>query len=68
MNRRSFLGKSALSVAGLGLAPLIGSSYHSIYGNTAPSNKVKVALIGWRRMGWAKLNTFFQYPRVECVA
>ncbi|MDR2969009.1 MAG: Gfo/Idh/MocA family oxidoreductase [Tannerellaceae bacterium] len=68
MNRRIFLSKSALSVAGLGLAPLAGGSYHSIFGNTAPSNKVKVALIGCRSQGWSNLNTFLQYPEVECVA
>lgn len=68
MNRRNFLSKSALSVAGLGLAPLAGSSFHSIYGNAAPSNKVKVALIGCRSQGWSNLNTFLQYPEVECVA
>lgn len=68
MNRRNFLQKSALSAAGLGLVPLIGGSYQSIYGQTAPSNKVKVALIGCRSMGYSDLNTFLAYPQVECVA
>ena len=30
-------------MSGLTLSPLIGKSYSSIYGQTAPSNKVKVA-------------------------
>lgn len=68
MNRRNFIQKSALSAVGLGLTPLIGKSYNSIYGQTAPSNKVKVALIGCRSMGWSNLNTFLNYPEVECVA
>lgn len=68
MNRRNFLQKSAVSVAGLGIAPLIGGSYSSIYGQTAPSNKVKVALIGCRSMGYSNLDTFLEYPEVECVA
>lgn len=68
MNRRNFIQKSALSAASLGLAPLIGSSYSSIYGQAAPSNKVKVALIGCRSMGFSNLSTFLQYPEVECVA
>ncbi|MDH6359097.1 Gfo/Idh/MocA family oxidoreductase [Parabacteroides sp. PF5-9] len=68
MNRRNFIQKSAVTVAGLGLAPLIGHSHHSIYGQTAPSNKVKVALIGCRSMGFSNLNTFLDYPEVECVA
>lgn len=60
--------KSALITTGLGVAPLIGSSYQSIYGQTAPSNKVKVALIGCRSMGYGNLNTFLDYPETECVA
>ena len=68
MNRRNFLQKSAFSAAALGLTPLVGGSYGSIYGNTAPSNKVKVALIGCRSMGFSNLNTFLDYPEVECVA
>ena len=68
MNRRNFLQKSVVSVAGLGLAPLIGSRYSSLYGQTAPSNKVKVALIGCRSMGYSNLDKFLDYPEVECVA
>ena len=45
-------------MSGLTLSPLIGKSYSSIYGQTAPSNKVKVALIGCRSMGYGDLNTF----------
>ena len=55
-------------MSGLTLSPLIGKSYSSIYGQTAPSNKVKVALIGCRSMGYGDLNTFLDYPETECVA
>lgn len=68
MNRRNFLQKSALSVAGLGITPLIGGTYQSVFGQEAPSNKVKVALIGCRSQGYANLRTFLDYPGVECVA
>lgn len=68
MNRRDFIQKSALSAAGIGLSPLFGSSFSSIYGATSPNNKVKVALIGCRSMGFSDLSTFLQYPEVECVA
>lgn len=68
MNRRNFLQKSALTAAGIGLSPLMGGSYQSVFGQNAPSNKVKVALIGCRSMGWSDLNTFLNYPEVECVA
>ncbi len=68
MNRRSFLQKSAISAAGLGLSPLFGGTYQSVYGQTAASNKVKVALIGCRSMGFSNLSKFLEYPEVECVA
>ena len=51
MNRRTFMQKTGLIMSGLTLSPLIGKSYSSIYGQTAPSNKVKVALIGCRSAG-----------------
>ncbi|MDD6750477.1 MAG: Gfo/Idh/MocA family oxidoreductase, partial [bacterium] len=68
MKRREFLQKSAASAIGLGLAPLWGQAHASVLGATAPSNKVKVALIGCRSMGYADLSTFLDYPQVECVA
>ena len=68
MNRRNFLQKSALSAAGLGLSPLFGSAHGAIFGQTAPSNKVKVALVGCRSMGFSNLSNFLKYPEVECVA
>lgn len=68
MNRRDFLHRSALSAAGLGLVPLWGGSLQSLYGATAPSNRLNVALIGCRSMGYADLSTFLDYPEVRCVA
>ncbi|MDR1200594.1 MAG: Gfo/Idh/MocA family oxidoreductase [Tannerellaceae bacterium] len=68
MNRRNFLQQSAFSAAAIGFTPLIGGSYNSIYGQTAPGNKIKVALIGCRSMGYSDLNTFLDYPEVECIA
>lgn len=68
MNRRNFLQKTLITGAGLGMAPIFGNSLQSVYGQTAPSNKVKVALIGCRSMGFSNLNTFLEYPEVECIA
>lgn len=68
MNRRNFLQKTLITGAGLGMAPIFGNSFQSVYGQTAPSNKVKVALIGCRSMGFSNLNNFLQYPEVECIA
>ena len=68
MDRRDLFRKSAVSALGVTLAPLFTNSYSSLFGQNAPSNKVKVALIGCRSMGFSNLNTFLQYPQVECIA
>ncbi len=60
--------KTGLIMSGLTLSPLIGKSYATPYGQTAPSDKVKVALIGCRSMGYADLSAFLDYPETECVA
>jgi len=68
MDRRIFLKKTIISAAGIGLTPLINNSYSAIYGQEAPSNKIKIGLIGCRNQGWSNLKTFLQYPGVECVS
>ena len=68
MDRRIFLKKSAMTATGLGLAPLMGKSYSSILGQSAPSNKIKIGLIGCRNQGWSNLKVFLQYPGTECVS
>ncbi|MDR1918161.1 MAG: Gfo/Idh/MocA family oxidoreductase [Tannerellaceae bacterium] len=65
MNRRHFLQQTAFSAAGLGLTPLIRGINHE---QTAPSDKIKVALIGCRSQGFSNLNAFLSYPEVECLA
>ncbi len=34
----------------------------------APSDKIRVALIGGRNMGWSDLETFLKFPQVQCVS
>lgn len=68
MDRRNFLKKSAITATGLSLTPLIGKSYTSLYGQNAPSNKIKVGAIGLRNQGWSNLKAFLKYPEVECVS
>ncbi|MDR2811379.1 MAG: Gfo/Idh/MocA family oxidoreductase [Tannerellaceae bacterium] len=68
MNRRNFLQKTALSAATIGITPLLGENSNSLYGQTAPSEKIKVALIGCRSQGYSNLNAFLNYPEVECIA
>ncbi|MGL5548019.1 MAG: twin-arginine translocation signal domain-containing protein, partial [Tannerellaceae bacterium] len=57
MNRRDFLLKSTIGAATLGISPLSGANLSSVLGSSAPSNKIKVALIGCKGMGWSNLNT-----------
>ena len=68
MERREFLRYSAVTAAGIGLSSIISGDYNSLFGQNSPGNKVKVALIGCRSMGWSDLQTFLGYPQVECVA
>ncbi len=68
MERRDFIRYSAVSAVGVGLSSLISGSHSSLFGRTAPGDKVKVALIGCRSMGWSDLSAFLTYPQVECVA
>ena len=68
MDRRNFLKKSAISAAGLGLTPMMEQSYANIMGKKAPSDKIKIALIGCRNQGWSNLKAFLQYPNTECIS
>ena len=68
MDRRNFIKKSVVSATGLGLTPLMGKSFSSLYGKEAPGNKIKIGLIGCRNQGWSNLKAFLQYPGVECIS
>lgn len=68
MERREFMKKSTLASMGMTLAPLWGKSMSALFGATAPSNQINVALIGCRNMGWSNLNTFLNYPQVKCIS
>lgn len=65
MDRRDFIGKSAMIGAGMILTPSMMKSF-SAFG--APSDKVKVGLIGCNGMGFEDLRAFLRNPGVECVA
>lgn len=68
MNRRNFLKTSALAATGYSLSPLMGKSYASTLGKHAPSDKIKIGLIGCRNQGWTNLRTYLEYPETECVS
>jgi len=67
-NRRTFLSQSAKLVAGAGLANAIPSVIQSRDKRVAPSDKVRIALIGARSMGWGNLQNALFQPGVECAA
>ena len=63
--RRDFLFQAAVIGAGAAALP------QSLYGmdrRVAPSDRIRVGLIGCNSMGWSDLNTFLNNPEVECVA
>jgi len=67
-NRRTFIRQSALATAGAGL---LGSMATPVWGTglTPPaSEKINVALIGCRNMGFGILKHHLSHPEVNCVA
>ena len=68
MERRIFLKNTLAGAAALGAGSFVPGGMTEVFGQKAPSNKVKVGLIGCRNQGWANLDTYLQYPEVECVA
>lgn len=66
INRRTFLKKSALTTAGLGMAGVLPGYTHS--GRTSPADKINVALIGCRNHGFTILRHHLAYDDVNCVA
>lgn len=65
-NRRQFLKTSALTVAGASALTVIPSRVWA--DGTAPSDKVNVALIGCRSMGFGILKHHLSYSDANCVA
>ena len=75
MNRRDFLGKSALALTTAGLSqvpstqastPMGALSALSTKTAVGANDKVRVGLIGCGGMGRGDLNTFFMNPEVDC--
>ncbi len=61
-NRRNFIKNTAVAAAAVSVAPTF------LQACASPSEKVTVALIGCRSMGWSDLDTFLKQENVECVA
>ncbi len=62
--RRDFIKNTAITAAGIGVA----SSIVGAVPGCAPSDKVKVGLIGCNGMGFSDLSAFLANPEVECLA
>jgi len=64
--RRTFLRNSAASVAGLGLTGSLSSFVFSPSHILGANDKITVALIGARNMGWGDLEDILKQDNVEC--
>lgn len=65
LSRRSFLKKTSYLVATGLVAPHIIRANPSVLG---ANDKVNIALIGCKGMGWSNLMDFMPHPEVNCVA
>jgi predicted dehydrogenase len=65
-DRRAFIKHSGLAAAGLGLVSSLPAS--GLTRTIAPSDKINVALMGCRNMGFGVLRHHLGYPEVNCVA
>lgn len=67
-NRRKFVKTSMLAAAGIAGMGAMPVAYGGGYRKISPSDRIRVALIGGRNMGWSDLETFLKFPQVECVS
>jgi len=65
-NRRNFIKQAGLATAGIGLVSTFPS--YGSFGKQMPSDKINVALIGCRNMGFGILTHHLGNPDVNCVA
>ena len=63
-SRRDFIKNSGSATAAIGLA----GSFSGTLAASAPSDKIRVGLVGCNGMGFADLRTFLGNPQVECIA
>ena len=64
--RRTFIRSTAASMAGLGLTGSLSASAFSPSGILGANDKITVALIGARNMGWYDLEDLLKQPNVVC--
>src|SRR3982750_2220782 len=68
MKRRQFLESSSVYLAGAGLASLLPSELLSFKNKIAAADKVNIAAIGIKGMGWSDLTAMSKDPRANIVA
>jgi predicted dehydrogenase len=64
--RRKFIRTGSASVAGLGLSSTLAASSLFISGIPGANDRITVALIGARNMGWGDLEDILKQENVEC--
>ncbi|WP_128546626.1 Gfo/Idh/MocA family protein [Larkinella soli] len=67
-SRRTFLRQSTQLASGIGLTAALPDELQASPAFQAPSDQVRVALIGCNSMGWADLTSMLKHPGVTCVA
>ena len=65
-NRRSFIKTSSAAAAGLGLSSSLSASFLSPSRVMGANDRINVALIGARNMGWYDLEDILKQANVEC--
>ncbi len=65
-SRRRFLQGSSIAAAGLGLARPLAAAVGQT--GAAPSDRLRVGLIGCHGMGWSNTRSLLKVKGVECVA
>lgn len=66
--RRDFLKKSAAMVAAGVAMPSLLADDQLFARNVGANDRINVALIGCKNMGWENLKDFLIHPEVECMA
>ncbi len=67
-SRRKFLQNTSALAAGAGLAGLFAGPLRSEHRPVAPSDKIRIGLVGCNGMGFTDLRAHLNYPEIEAVA
>ncbi len=65
-NRRNFIRTTAATVAGIGMTQSMTGSVFAPSGIPGSNDKITLALIGARNMGWGDLKDLLKQPNVVC--